>query len=437
MYLQENKTEIEPVFLNSGFYYDSHKKTYIREENRAFGAQVFSIVNSPVIAPMRAPVENLERMVSDNILVKQFEKFLDIYGPFDAIHFQTLEGLSLKVLKLKEKYEKTIFLYSMHNYTLFCPNVMFWTERGSNCVEEKEHCECGDCIQRYRYPPLNMLKSFRRLANGNHPRLYYYTRGIKFLTRKISPNVRRSKKDIISRACTEYRKISVDLMNEYCDHILAVSCKVRDIAVEYGVEPNKVIVSYIGTKAAENAKEKLNVNPNQDPFGILYMGYMKEEKGFYFLLDALEKMEGNIAKNITVTFAAKITSRKTLKRLFKLKNKFSRIRIFDGYSHNEMPDIVSGCHLGIVPVLWEDNLPQVAIEMIANGLPVLASSFGGASELNTNTAFRFQGGNADDFLEKLYGILKDRSLLEKYWDTRVKLTSMEMHIAQLSTLYNS
>ena len=28
--------------------------------------------------------------------------------------------------------------------------------------------------------------------------------------------------------------------------------------------------------------------------------------------------------------------------------------------------------LSIVPVLWEDNLPQIAIESIAYGVPVLA-----------------------------------------------------------------
>ena len=36
---------------------------------------------------------------------------------------------------------------------------------------------------------------------------------------------------------------------------------------------------------------------------------------------------------------------------------------------------------GVVPVLWHDNLPQVAIEMHARHIPLLTSDMGGAQEL--------------------------------------------------------
>ena len=56
-------------------------------------------------------------------------------------------------------------------------------------------------------------------------------------------------------------------------------------------------------------------------------------------------------------------------------------------------------NLGIVPPLWEDNLPQVAIEMISNGIPVLTSMNGGAKELNSHVMFRFH--TEKDLLEKI------------------------------------
>ena len=78
---------------------------------------------------------------------------------------------------------------------------------------------------------------------------------------------------------------------------------------------------------------------------------------------------------------------------------------------------------------------QVAIEMISCGVPVLSSSFGGASELNASGAFRFAGGDMDDFTEKLVRIYRDRNLLRDYWQQRRRLTTMDDHVRALAAEY--
>ena len=92
-------------------------------------------------------------------------------------------------------------------------------------------------------------------------------------------------------------------------------------------------------------------------------------------------------------------------------------------------------NLGIVPPLWEDNLPQVAIEMISNGIPVLTSMNGGAKELNSHVMFRFH--TEKDLLEKIKKINSNRYLLTEYWDYAYKLTSMDVHIKNLIKIYKS
>jgi len=426
------KEKIDPYFLCSGFFYDGKKEVYIREEKSTHNARVFSVVNSPVYAPLRAPLENFEMILLDKSLKKVLGLFIQKYGPFDAIHFQTLEGLSLNVLSLKALFPKTKFVYSVHNYTSICPNVMLWAEGEENCERLDSNKSCATCMQRYNRPNTLFLKNSRKLLENNHDKLYYYSRGIKFAERSFFP-LKSYKKD--PSAYDQYRTEYVEKLNTYVDTILAVSERVKEIMISHGVTPQKVHVCYVGTKFAEAAVNSCLTNPQKSPFSIVYMGYMRKEKGFYFLLDALEKLDTQIAEGLKVTFATKITDKRAYKRIEKLKDKYKEVIVYDGYSHKDIPAILKDAQLGIVPVLWEDNLPQVAIEMISCGVPVLASSFGGASELNECPSFCFEGNNIDDFLKKIITIYKNRELLTEYWNQAKPLTTMETHLRELTKYY--
>ena len=108
-YICEKSTDdFDVTFLSSGYYFDDTKKeVYIRkEETHPIGS--YSIINSPVIAPLGCMSYNgYEMLLKDNKLVEVFDGFIQKYGPFDVVHFQTLEGLSPQVLSLKSKYSDT------------------------------------------------------------------------------------------------------------------------------------------------------------------------------------------------------------------------------------------------------------------------------------------------------------------------------------------
>lgn len=89
--------------------------------------------------------------------------------------------------------------------------------------------------------------------------------------------------------------------------------------------------------------------------------------------------------------------------------------IYGGYTHDELPRILEGVHLGIVPPLREDNLPQVAIEMKAHEIPVLCSHPGGAKELSRSEAFVFEVGNISDFNEKNKAFFRELERVSHYW----------------------
>ena len=152
-------------------------------------------------------------------------------------------------------------------------------------------------------------------------------------------------------------------------------------------------------------------------------------------MDALEKLPPETAAKMKLTLAVKITDRETQARIESLRKTMAGIRVYDGYTHEDLPEILTDVQLGIVPHLWEDNLPQVAIELKAYGIPILTSHLGGAKELTLSKDFCFRAGDVEDFNEKLCAFTANPERLGEYWLGAPKLPTMEEHIEELMKYY--
>ena len=117
------KDDNETMVLNSGVDYDLSNKCYIKFLRNNNGVKQFSVFNSPMIAPSKCSFNNQSTYLNNKELTGVIKKFLEKNGPFDIIHFHSLEGLTLDVLKLKDYFPNTKFILSLHNYYPFCPQV--------------------------------------------------------------------------------------------------------------------------------------------------------------------------------------------------------------------------------------------------------------------------------------------------------------------------
>src|SRR6185312_8503937 len=112
-----------------------------------------------------------------------------------------------------------------------------------------------------------------------------------------------------------------------------------------------------------------------------------------------------VARRLDLVFAAKAGDPFAYDAIKRMAHRFASVTFYDGYTHAQLPQILSGVDLAVVPVLWEDNLPQVAIECVAFGVPILTSNRGGAQELLGCRQLVFRAGSCEDFHAKLQGIL--------------------------------
>ena len=426
--------DIVPVFLSSGVYYDSSNICYLRQENDFCGWNAYTIVNSPVMAPMAHAISNIYSTIKDIQTVHIFEELIRAHTP-DVIHFESFEGISMKTLELKSKFPQIKFVHSVHDYGSICPKIHLWSRRGINCWRYPEKKNCVECV----LPNIAISQSDwkkRSLSghNSTKPHLSLWVRGGGMIKRWIIIKLKLPN----NLVQTDFEKIkdeNVALMNKYLDSEICVSARVGEIMRSVGIRNEIIKIDYIGTKITETIFNKCRNKVNSKDFTILYMGYPSKLKGFDFLINCLEKIEADKTNRIVLKFALSKSRQEVIKRLYALKEKYKDVKIFNGYSHEDFPNIMDDVNLGVVPPQWEDNLPQVAVEMVASGIPVMTINNGGAHELNTHPMFTFTG--QDDFLVKTIKIIEHRELLKDYWNFRQPLTTMETHIHNLIKIYQS
>lgn len=418
-------------FLSSGFAYDATRTdTYYRKIDSVFGenCKQYEIVNSPVPAEQRNLYVNPLVYLKNETLKRLVKHFIDTHGPFTAIHFNNFEGLSLDCFDLKKDYKSTKFIFSVHNYNAFCLTGGYFM-RHKHCVCNASHTG-NDCFRCSRAD----IKS--NIADITYERGLYGADPNRLIERKKwieSFAFERLDNDVNDDNILDFAKTATAKINENCDYILAVSKRVYELAKNEGFNAEKMYVSYIGTKVAERQTNKANAKPG-DFLRLVFLGndLYYEEKGYPFLLNALEKLDKERAAKVELVLTMKQNEDEKVTARLK---RFKSVKIIHGYKHADLPEIFEGCHLSVVPVVWEDNLPQIAIESVAYGVPVLASDFGGASELCSSDAFKFKGGDEESFLEKLRFFIDNPQELANYWRFHNGLVTLKRHLNEMLHYY--
>jgi glycosyltransferase involved in cell wall biosynthesis len=406
--------------------------------------------------------------------VAVFFDFIETNGPFDVVHFQNLEGIPAEALSLKERWPGTRVIFSLHNYYPFCPQVNLWHKETEHCDDFRGGRKCLNCLPHTHDERLVRQANgvaYNLKTKGIRPGTFLFDRGfgpamriarrtvrawsgLKNRRRKTAdtlPAIEHAEMQELPNTPGKLRKLTeeagrfatrragiVELINRHCDLVLGVSDRVSQIARDYGIRPEIVRTSYIGTahskKFAETAPK--SALPREDGTITLgYIGYMRADKGFLFLLDALEALPDALAARIGLVIAAPQGGHKVMERVGDLVERFDSLAYANGYTHDSLDEILSGVDVGLIPVLWEDNLPQVAIEMHARHIPLLTSDKGGAQELGNCPDMVFAAGDEEAFQARLEMILDGKLDLAAYWAGARAPTSLDGHLAELKALY--
>lgn len=109
------------------------------------------------------------------------------------------------------------------------------------------------------------------------------------------------------------------------------------------------------------------------------------------------------------------------------------------YSPSDLPGIMARSDIGIVPPVWEDNGPQVVMEFLNNGVPVLGTSVGGIPDFVSNmNGWLFHPDNDLEFAEAMNWLRsQNRESLAQIASGIKKLKSPSDHAGEVLDVYNS
>lgn len=408
------------------------------------------VFNSPQIAPARSSFHHPEIYCDDKGLDAIPAALKASLGHFDVFHFHNIEGLTAGFFRsLRNTYPDSKFIFSAHNYNLVCPQVNLWRSESAHCDDYDDGKACIDCvpvgdirnsairIKRVQTP----LKGIVHLKGGaGLSKVYSLARRLFALGGEPGLKKLHAPAPFTAESAerfTRFRTTNVELCRSVFDTVIAVSRQTAKVLDQHGIPSSKTQVSYIGSSHHALIDPRNRVLGFKEGLHIAYLGYMRKDKGFDFLIECLEALDAESARSLTVTIAARYRDEATVARLRALGPRFCGFRLFDGYTRESMGDVLEGVHLGIVPPMWEDNLPQVAIELVCRGIPILTSNRGGASELANQPQFVFRAGDRQDFVERIKSITSRRILLSEFWTGSLNVRSMEQHILELREIYGA
>lgn len=280
---QTDCTEAHVVTLASGLAHD----VYTRAPRwRRVRVGHYEIVNARPLAPSQADFAS-PAQIGHPPTEAAFRDFLVQTGPYDIVHFHTLEGLPAQALCIAA--ERALVVLSLHNYHALCPQVNLWWQERAHCTDFAGGARCATCL-----PMVPNAEAVRRvyqvetlfaqlgLGPGRwpydrllRPALQAGWRALRCLgRRKAVPSAASATALPFGQRRAQMRA----LINTKCAQVLAVSDSTRAIAQAHGM--NRVQTFHIGTS---HAREWARTRPRDWPvcFGparplhLTYLGYMR------------------------------------------------------------------------------------------------------------------------------------------------------------------
>jgi len=170
--------------------------------------------------------------------------------------------------------------------------------------------------------------------------------------------------------------------------VITVSGALRDRVVELGVAPERVLVQHNGVdgerfriRDSQAARKRLGLAPERRL--VTFVGNLVHEKGVDVLIEAMGELRGPGDDTLDLALVGAGGMAETLRQRADALGIGQRVRFCGRRPHEEIADWITAADLFCLPSRRE-GCPNVVLEALASGRPVVASRVGGLPELVTD-----------------------------------------------------
>lgn len=172
---------------------------------------------------------------------------------------------------------------------------------------------------------------------------------------------------------------------ERSHRVIAVSGALRESVLKLGIAPERVLVQHNGVDGEKFAlrdrnEVRLKLGLPQDRPILCYVGNFVPEKGVDTLVEVMVHLAEAGRKEILLALVGGGSLEPELRNMVDKHGIGGQVQFCGRRLHDEIPDWMSACDVFCLPSRRE-GCPNVVLEALCSGRPVVASRVGGVPEL--------------------------------------------------------
>lgn len=230
------------------------------------------------------------------------------------------------------------------------------------------------------------------------------------------------------------RKIQIAWSLKNADKIISVSNALKEKMCSLGTFEKKIHVIANGVDsclfkpmAKQECRKLLGLPQNLKI--ILFIGSLEIVKGAEYLIDAFQKVNSEYGLPVNLVLIGKGPSEKTIREKIAFYKQKSSVTLAGEINHNKIPLWMNAADVFCLPSIRE-GMPNVILEALSCGKPVVASSVGGIPELVTSSDYGilFPPGDSSILAKSLLTALRrdyDEDKIAKHFSSRTWKTIAE------------
>ena len=157
----------------------------------------------------------------------------------------------------------------------------------------------------------------------------------------------------------------------------------------------------------------LEMHFTDGPLKIAFIGTLRDTKGPQILIDACRKLHDR--KDIEVSIWGAAPDQSFDRYLKKLASGIEWIRFRGTFPQEDLVDVLGDCHVVVIPSLWHENTPLIALSSLAARRVLVVSDVAGLSSLvvDGKSGYVFPAGDSNKLASLLLTLADKRELLLK------------------------
>jgi len=301
---------------------------------------------------------------NSSLVLRRFESLLKEVKP-DVVHNHNISLLGYSLLKKRGDY---LNLYTAHDYWLIC-------QQNNLLKNGFEICDSSSCF----------LCSLRC---GRPPQLW------------------RRRKEL--RKSVENIDILIAPSN-YIKNKISKRFNVKAVTIpNFAPEPPN------------------HIEPSGFSNFFLYAGVLEKHKGIMNLIDVYKEVSGEVNAKLLIVGAGSL--RDEIREYIKRKKLETKIVLLSWVEHSLLYHLLKDANALIMPSIWPENCPLIAIEALSVGTPIIVSNKGGLPEIAEKIDKGLIYSSADELKHILLNFDKSKypsqivqTVYEKNYSSRIYL----------------